>query len=143
LDAYLGMFPTRATQAGNHAFDGRLEDFSTEQLARWVDRNRAERSRLTKRLSAPDLPFEDRLDAEALLAQVERELHEQTVLRRPQRDPLYWSDVVANAAVLLLVRDDLPLAERRTRAGPRPFAAGVYAPMQRNFCPRQERRSRA
>ncbi len=113
LDAYLGMFPTRATQAGNHAFDRKLENFSAEQLERWVDINQAERSRLTKLLHAPDVPFEDRLDAEALLAQVERELHEQTVLRRPQRDPLYWSDVIANAAVFLLVRDDLPLAERQ------------------------------
>jgi hypothetical protein len=113
LDAYLAMFPTRATQAGNHAFDSKLEDFSAEQLARWVEINRAEQSRLTKLLNASDLSFEDRLDAEALLAQVERELHEQTVLRRPQRDPLYWSDAIANAAVFLLVRDDLPLAERQ------------------------------
>jgi len=109
------MFPTRATQAGNHAFDGKLEDYSAERLQRWVDFNQAERGRLTKLLSAADLPFDDRLDAEALLAHVERELHQQTVLRRPQRDPLYWSEVIANAAVFLLVRDDLPLAERQQR----------------------------
>lgn len=115
LDAYLEMFPTRATQAGNHAFDGKLEDYSAERLQRWVDFNQAERGRLTKLLSAADLPFDDRLDAEALLAHVERELHQQTVLRRPQRDPLYWSEVIANAAVFLLVRDDLPLAERQQR----------------------------
>ena len=115
LDAYLGMFPTRATQAGHHAFDSKLEDFSAEQLERWVAFNRSERSRLTNLLLAPQLPFDDRLDAEALLAQVERELHQQTVLRRPQRDPLYWSEVIANAAVFLLVRDDLPLAERQQR----------------------------
>jgi uncharacterized protein (DUF885 family) len=115
LDAYLEVFPTRATQAGNHAFDGKLEDFSAERLQRWVDFNEAERDRLTKLLNAADLPFEDRLDAEALLAHVERELHQQTALRRPQRDPLYWSEVIANAAVFLLVRDDLPLAERQQR----------------------------
>src|SRR6266576_4380914 len=85
LSAYLEMFPTRATQAGNHAFDSKLEDFSAEKIARWVEVNQAERDRLTKLISAPDLPFDDRLDAEALLAQVEREVHEQTVLRRPQR----------------------------------------------------------
>jgi hypothetical protein len=115
LSAYLKMFPTRATQAGWHAFDGKLEDFSTEKLAHWVEVNQAERDRLTKLLSAPDLSFDDRLDAEVLLAQVERELHEQTILRRPQRDPLYWSEVIANAAVFLLVRDDLPLGERQQR----------------------------
>jgi len=115
LDAYFAMFPTRATQAGNHGFDNKLEDFSTKQLERWVGFNQSERGRLTKLLNAPDLPFDDRLDAEALLAQVERELHQQTVLRRPLRDPLYWSEVIANAAVFLLVRDDLPLAERQQR----------------------------
>ena len=50
LSAYLEMFPTRATQAGNDAFDSKLEDFSTEKLARWVEINQAERDRLTKLL---------------------------------------------------------------------------------------------
>jgi hypothetical protein len=81
LNEYLAMFPTRATQAGNHSFDNKLEDFSAEQLQRWVRFNESERGRLTTLLKQTDLPFEDRLDAEALLAQVERELHEQTVLR--------------------------------------------------------------
>jgi Bacterial protein of unknown function (DUF885) len=127
LSAYLEMFPTRATQAGNHAFDGKLEDFSTEKLARWVEINRAECDRLTKLISAPDLPFDDRLDAEALLAQIEREVHEQIVLRRPQRDPLYWSEVIANAAVFLLVRDDLPLTERQQRVRARAGLLPAFA----------------
>jgi hypothetical protein len=127
LSAYLEMFPTRATQAGNHAFDSNLEDFSTETLARWVEINQAERDRLTKLISAPDLPFDDRLDAEALLAQIERELHEQIVLRRPQRDPLYWSEVIANAAVFLLVRDDLPLTERQERVRARAGLLPAFA----------------
>lgn len=115
LDAYLAMFPTRATQAGNHAFDSKLEDFSAQQLEKWIGINESERARLTKLLKLSELPFDDRLDAESLLAQVERELHQQTVLRRPERDPLYWSDVIANAAVFLLVRDDLSLPERQRR----------------------------
>src|SRR4029453_774706 len=78
LSAYLEMFPTRATQAGNHAFDSKLENFSAEKLARWVEINQAERDRLTKLISAPDLQFDDRLDAEAVLAQGERALHEET-----------------------------------------------------------------
>jgi hypothetical protein len=127
LSAYLEMFPTRATQAGNHAFDSKLEDFSTEKLARWVEVNQAERDRLTKLISAPDLPFDDRLDAEALLAQVEREVHEQIVLRRPQRDPLYWSEVIADAAVFLLVRDDLPLTERQQRVRARAGLLPAFA----------------
>jgi hypothetical protein len=127
LSEYLEMFPTRATQAGNHAFDRKLEDFSTEKLARWIELNRAERDRLTKLLATGDLPFDDRLDAEALLAQVDRELHEQTTLCRPQRDPLYWSDVIANTAVFLLVRDDLPLRERQERVRARATLLPAFA----------------
>src|SRR5213595_4074551 len=121
------MFPTRATQAGYHAFDSKLEDFSAQKLERWIELNKTERARVTKLLSSPDLPFDDRLDAEALLAQVERELHEQTVLRRPQRDPLYWSEVIANAAVFLLVRDDLPLTERQQRVRARAGLLPAFA----------------
>ncbi len=127
LDAYLEMFPTRATQAGKHAFDRKLEDFSAEKLERWVSFNRAERDRLTKLLDTSNLALDDRLDAEALLAQVERESHEQTVRRRPQRDPLYWSDVIANAAVFLLVRDDLPLADRQERVRARTRLLPAFA----------------
>jgi len=127
LSAYLEMFPTRATQAGYHEFDRKLEDFSAEKLASWVEVNQAERARLTKLLADSDLQFDDRLDAEALLAQVERELHEQTVLRRPQRDPLYWSEVIANAAVFLLVRDDLPLTERQQRVRARADLLAAFA----------------
>src|SRR5882724_10125299 len=126
LSEYLEMFPTRATQAGNHAFDSKLEDFSTEKLARWVEVNQAERDRLTMLISAPDLSFDDRLDAEALLAQIEREEHEQIVLR-PPRDPLYWYEVIANAAVFLLVRDDLPLTERQQRVRARAGLLPAFA----------------
>jgi hypothetical protein len=115
LDAYLAMFPTRATQAGNHSFDDKLEDFSAERLEQWVRFNESEQGRLTTLLKKPELSFDDRLDAEALFAEVEREIHEHTVLRRPQRDPLYWSEPIANVSVFLLVRDDLPLADRQQR----------------------------
>jgi uncharacterized protein DUF885 len=127
LNAHREMFPTRATQAGDHAFDSKLEDYSPESLNRRVEFNEAERDRLTKLLSAADLLFDDRLDAEALLAHVERELHQQTVLRGPQRDPLYWSEVIANAAVFLLVRDDLPLAERQQRVRARARLLPAFA----------------
>src|SRR4051794_35453595 len=77
LGAYFKMFPTRATQAGYHGFDTKLEDFSAEELDRWARLNHSERDRVGKLLNGHDLRFEDRLDAEALLAHVERELHEQ------------------------------------------------------------------
>jgi uncharacterized protein (DUF885 family) len=116
LDAYFRMFPTRATADGRHDFDSALEDFSAKRRDQWVAFNRSTRERAAALLKRDDLPFEERLDCEALVAEIDRELHAQTVLRRPERDPLYWSGVIANATVFLLVRDDLPAAERMSRA---------------------------
>ncbi|HEV3410585.1 MAG TPA: DUF885 family protein, partial [Chthoniobacterales bacterium] len=116
LEEYFRTFPTRATEAGRHDFDLALEDLSPERLTKWVKFNRTARAEANDLLQRKDLSLDDRLDAEALLAQVERELHEQSTLHRPQRDPLYWSGIVANATVFLLVRDDLPLEERQKRA---------------------------
>ena len=44
-----------------------------------------------------------------------------------QRDPLYWSDVIANTAVFLLVRDDLPLPERQERVRARATLLPAFA----------------
>lgn len=109
-------FPTRATEAGRHDFDGALEDFSPEPRAAWVDFNEAEEAKLGKLLGSDNLSSAERLDLEALQAQVKRELHTQKVLRRADCDPLYWSSAIANATVFLLVRDDLPVEERQQRA---------------------------
>ncbi len=65
------------------------------------------------------LALDDQLDAELLLAQAEREVHELAVRRRPQRDPLWWTGLAGNITVFLLVRDDLPEAERLERTAAR------------------------
>ena len=120
LDAYFRMFPTRATAAGRHDFDEALEDFSPARVAAWTDFNRTNRARLLELVTKGNLSNDDKLDAEALLGQIDRELNGLMTLRRSERDPLYWSSVIADATVFLLVRDDLPLNERcqhaRTRA---------------------------
>lgn len=63
-----------------------------------------------------DLPRDDRLDAELLLRHAELELMRYEALRRPERDPLYWTGLISNATVFRLVRDDGPLEERLASA---------------------------
>jgi uncharacterized protein (DUF885 family) len=120
LDAYverwLRTFPCKATEAGRHDLDGALEDLAPERRADWLAFNRTTRDTLRRALADRGLGPEDRLDAEVVLAQTEREIHELEVLERPQRDPLYWTAILGNAAVFLLARDDLPLHERAARA---------------------------
>lgn len=113
LERYFHTFPSRATEAGRHDLDRQLEDLSPESRTAWRDFNRDVRDRLQKLTrGARPLALDAQLDSEALLAQVQREIHAHDVLRRPERDPLYWTSMIANATVFLLVREDRPLAER-------------------------------
>jgi uncharacterized protein (DUF885 family) len=132
LDEYFRMFPTRATAAGRHEFDGALEDFSKSKIEAWIKFNQATRAKLFDVAKSAELTPDDRLDAETLHNQIDRELNDLTVLRRADRDPLYWSSVVADAVVFLLVRDDLPLAQRQqhARARARSFPRFVQAACQ-------------
>ena len=116
VDRYFQMFPTRATAAGRHDLDEQLEDFSPAKIGSWIDFNRAMGTRLVWLLRESEVGFDDRLDGETLLAQIDRELNSLLVLRQADKDPLYWSAVVAEANVFLLVRDDLPLNERKEHA---------------------------
>ncbi len=117
LERYFEMFPSRATAAGRHDFDEQLEDLSAERLRQWAEYNRDTVRRLS--LSGYRGDSATALDAELLRRQAEREVFVLEVLKRPWRDPLYWSSKVSNATVMLLVRDDLPAEERFRRAAAR------------------------
>jgi hypothetical protein len=125
IERYFQTFPSVATQAGRHDFDRKLEDLSAARRADWLRFNRDTLARLDAAISGGGLSFDDRLDAEALTGQIQREILILSVVRRPERDPLYWTAILENANVFLLVRDDLPLADRlervdaRTRLVPR------------------------
>lgn len=119
LDRYFQTFPTRATEAGRHDFDLALEDLSPANRAAWVRFNRDTREALATAMRQPGVATDDRIDAEMLVAEIDRELHDWTVLKRPERNPLFWTGLMANATVFLLVRDDLPLPERLARAAAR------------------------
>jgi hypothetical protein len=125
IERYLQTFPSVATQAGRHDFDRQLEDLSAARRADWLRFNRETLVRLDAATRGGDLSLDDRLDAEALAAQIQREILTLSVVKRPERDPLYWTAILENANVFLLVRDDLPLTDRlervdaRTRLVPR------------------------
>jgi len=116
LNRYFQTFPTKATEAGLHDYDRAIEDLSPSARDAWMRVDRETRERLARELARPGLPLDDRIDAELLTAEIDRQVHDWTVLKRPERDPLFWTSTLANATVFLLVRDDLPLAERLDRA---------------------------
>ena len=112
LDAYFEMFPTRATAAGLHELDESLEDLSPTKISEWVGFNKRVAEGLKAALGSSEIDFEDRLDAELLLREAELQLLDLEKLRRPQKDPLFWTGIVSQATVFLLVREDRPRPDR-------------------------------
>ena len=111
LDRYFATFPTLATGAGRHDFDDRLEDLDADARLRWIDYNRQVIDR-AERLLAGGVDPGDGLDLELLVREARRQVFEFAAVRRPERDPLYWTGIAGNATVFLLVREDRPLADR-------------------------------
>ncbi len=114
LDLYFRTFPTAAVQAGRHDHDRELEHLTPQALSRWDTENRRTRAQLSPWLSpgGTSMSEDDRLDAEALASQIDREIHDLEVRHRPQTDPLYWTEILGNSTVFLLVREDRPEKER-------------------------------
>jgi uncharacterized protein (DUF885 family) len=119
LERYFAFYPTLATAAGRHDLDEKLEDLSPERRREWSRFNRQMAEAFRKRLNDPATPFEDRLDAELLLRQTQLEVLDFETLRRPERDPLFWTGLPWDSTIFLLVREDLPLADRLQRAATR------------------------
>jgi uncharacterized protein (DUF885 family) len=112
IERMFQTFPSRATEAGRHDLDTRLEDLSAERRAGWLEFNRTSEAAMKKALAEDGLSLDDRLDLEVALAHAAREIHGLEARHRPERDPLFWTHVLGNATVHLLLRDDLPLRAR-------------------------------
>lgn len=108
VERYFEMYPTRATEAGRHDFDARIEDYSPSRVRAWVDFNRETRAALAAASEVKGLSPDDRLDSLMVRSQIDREILDHDVLRRRDRDPLLWTAPLSNATVFLLVRDELP-----------------------------------
>jgi hypothetical protein len=119
IEAYYSVFPSRATADGRHDRDRELETLGAGQRRWWVEQSEAVARKLGELLADPATSFEDRLDLELVQREALGQVHAFESLRRPERDPLFWTGIVGNATVFLLVRDDLPEEQRLSAAAAR------------------------
>jgi uncharacterized protein (DUF885 family) len=119
LERYFAFYPTHATSAGRHDLDTKLEDLSSQRRREWAGFNRAAAEAFGRRLADAKLDPEERLDLELLLRQARTEVFDFEQVRRPERDPLFWTGLLEDATIFLLVRDDLPLDQRLASAAAR------------------------
>jgi len=122
LDRYFATYPTEATAAGRHERDVELEELSPARRLDWMAYNRGTILRIGELTAGRGLTADDRLDLELLLRRVQREHFDLAVRRRPERDPLYWTDRLGNALLFLMLRVDRPLPERLAAAAVRTAA---------------------
>src|SRR6266542_1946841 len=111
LDRYFHTFPTRATMAGRHDADRDLEILDAADRAAWLQFNGQTRASLAGRTD---------LDSQLLGRAIDREVFALTILHTPERNPLYWTGIVSNSVVFMLVRDNrAEEAKARARRIPR------------------------
>lgn len=85
--------PMFAVNSGRHDFDGRLDDFSAEGLAREVARLHAARAEV-EAVDAGALPARDRLDRDIALRAVDEELFWREKARWPFRNPAWYIEQI-------------------------------------------------
>ena len=107
LDRYFRTYPTRATMAGRHDLDRRLEHLDAAERASWLAFNRTMRARVAALRPAT---HDDAIDRTLLQRAIDREIYQIATLRIPERDPLYWTGIIGNSVIFLLVRDHDPAA---------------------------------
>jgi hypothetical protein len=87
VDALLEADPNLASSAGDHRFDDRLPDLSTEAIAGDIDMLRDASAALSQ-VDIDALDAQEQVDHAVLLARVERALFERTDIREAEWDPL-------------------------------------------------------
>ncbi len=91
LSDYFTFYPTRASNLGLHAYDGRVMDLSANAISTYVNRLQVYRQRLAA-IDAARLEDMAAFDYQLLHWQIERELWRWLEEREYQRNPMIYAD---------------------------------------------------
>src|SRR5438552_142487 len=96
--------PTRATRAGLHAYDARLEDFSRSAIDAQVAALKDFEDRVQK-LQPPGRTPDAAADRDLLLSDIRSRLLELTTIRRWEKDPNVYSSGITESAFVIMSRN--------------------------------------
>jgi uncharacterized protein (DUF885 family) len=111
FDFYFQLNPTAATQAGFHAYDSKLEDFSHSAVE-------AETSRLTKfreqfsGIQRTELSQESAGDLDVITSAIDSRMLELQTIQMWRKDPDFYPASLANSIFVIMSRNFAPPAER-------------------------------
>lgn len=112
FDHYLfAANPSMSTELGVHQYDAQLEDYSPKAIAERVAALKA----WQKKVEAVDLtnaPVSVQDDRDLLLNDIKSELLTLEVIKPWQKNPDFYSTLVANAAFVIIARDYAPADQR-------------------------------
>jgi len=112
IQKYLETNPEQATELGDHRFDDRLTDYSSEAIAREIARQKEFRQKLAAFDGEAQLTGANRIDAQILKDNIDYEIFQLEDLREAQWNPLVYNRSLADSLYLLVARDFAP-AEKR------------------------------
>ena len=111
VEQYLVSNPEQATELGDHRFDGKLTDYSSEARTKDLATQKEFRDKLNA-IDGTQLTGANKIDFRILKENIDYEIFRAEELKEPEWNPLVYMQSLANSLYLLVARDFAP-AEKR------------------------------
>jgi uncharacterized protein (DUF885 family) len=111
IEQYLQANPEQATDLGDHRFDGKLTDYSSEARAKDLATQKEFRDKLNA-IDGSQLTGPNSIDFRILRENIDYQIFRNEELKEPEWNPLVYMQSLANSLYLLVARDFAP-AEKR------------------------------
>ncbi len=118
VDQSMALAPVRASFAGDHRFDGELDEISPEARRRSADFARSLLDELAS-IEGSELSRANQVDAALLRNSLESDLFELEELREWAWNPTRYAGLAGGAVYSLMARNYAPIAERLSRVADR------------------------
>ncbi len=105
MEGYLAEHPERATELGDHRFDGQLSDYSAATRTRQLARAKQFREELKKFDDFSQLTGPNRVDVRILRENVDSEIFQLEEMKEPDWNPLVYTRSLADSLYLIVARD--------------------------------------
>jgi uncharacterized protein (DUF885 family) len=105
VEQELAANPERATELGDHRFDGELTDYSTEKRAQLLTAAKDLREKLSGFSDLAELTGPNKIDIRILRDAVDNEIFELEELREAEWNPLVYMQSLANGLYVIVARD--------------------------------------
>ena len=123
LDAYLDglwkFYPTSATLAGYHKYDGQLENLSSKSIEKRHEALDEYNQEFVAKVDKPKLSPELQIDHEMILDALDLELFKHENLVPWEYNPIFYNEIFANCVRSLLTKEFAPIDTRAKNAAGR------------------------